>query len=1020
MHVDGTRAPPGDSEAAISSEPSFTADDLLPNAPALSSRARQSATQRAFANALVRRRRRFTDAHQAVRAAISEAKAALSSSPPAAAPRRRGFWRRLFGSASKSPEPLLFDTKWIAFQTPERRSVSSREYERHRDLHSISTHPLFSGEYYLANNPDIASLGMSPLRHYVEHGWREGRDPHPYFSNDWYLFKNRDVGSAGVNPLVHYLSHGWKDGRRPNPVFDPHAYLNRHPDVRDAGMEPLTHYVRHGLAEDREIPFEGHGSEWRSLVRLETRCPSLMDYLLHHPVEDGGEQAGAPPRRSRGDWPPEPLSHSWLPYQFRDYLVGSQFDEVIPLFSYLCSVMDWYGDDQEAFATSETCSQLLTRISSLSERLAGSFSGKLDASVIVPVHNNFVDTILCIASILEHECDASYEIIVADDASTDATTEIVRSIGGVVKHVHQKENLGFLLNCNAAAAKATGKVVVFLNNDTLVLPRWLDELLAPIESIDKVGLVGSKLLNWDGTLQEAGGIFWEDGSAWNFGRGQDPLAPQFNYLKDVDYCSGAAIAIPTSIWKQVGGFDEAFTPAYCEDADLAFRLRDAGYRTLYNPASAVLHHEGRSHGRDVNSGIKAYQVSNQARLVQRWGKVLARDHFSNGQQILRARDRSRTKPHLLFIDHYVPQWDRDAGSRTIYQYLQIFIDLGWQVTFWPDNLHRDPLYTQVLQGMGVEVITGPEFIDRFGEFLRDRADLYDVVFISRPHVSARYAAAVREHSKAQIFYYGHDLHFRRLEACIALGGAVTNEEIGASRDMELAACRAADVIFYPDADEVSLVREMVGGKREFLANPVCVYDKTQIDDALAATAAIPTVSGNRMLFVGGFNHVPNREGIIWFARFVVPLILKRVPDARLNIVGSNAPGEVVELASDHVSVLGLVSDETLAELYGQSGVAVAPLLHGAGVKGKVIEAMGLAVPVATTSVGAQGIPSAEELMFVGNTPDELAEAVVLALSDRTEAQRRARAAVEFIRKHYGRESTMKLFDQLTRKSSKQR
>lgn len=986
----------------------------------LSSRAPQSATQRALASALTRRRLRFTEAHQAVRAAISEANAALRSNPPAAARRRRNPWRRLLDSARRSPEPLLFDREWIALQNREHCSLSFGQYEQDQALHSINTHPLFSGEYYLARNPDVARSGMSPLRHYAEHGWREGRDPHPYFSNDWYLFKNADVSAAGLNPLVHYLSQGWKEGRWPNPVFDPQAYLDLHPDVCEAGVEPLTHYVRNGLAEDREIPFEGHGSEWRSLVRVKTRCPSLIDYLIHHPVEEGGPQEGGPARASRDGWPPEPLNGYWLPEDFRDYLIRSQLNETISLFSYLCSVMDSYADDQEAFATSEACFQLLTRIRSLSERCARSFTGKLDASIVVPVHNNLVDTILCIASILEHECDASYEIIVADDASTDATTEIIPSIGGVVKHVHQNKNLGFLLNCNAAAAKATGKVVVFLNNDTLVLPCWLDELLAPFESIEKAGLVGSKLLNWDGTLQEAGGIFWEDGSAWNFGRGQDPLAPQFNYLKDVDYCSGASIAVPTTTWNQVGGFDEAFTPAYCEDADLAFRLRDAGYRTLYNPASAVLHHEGRSHGRDVNSGIKAYQVSNQARLLERWGNVLAYDHFPNAHQVLRARDRSRAKPHLLFIDHHIPQWDRDAGSRTVYQYLQIFIGLGWQVTFWPDNLHRDSLYTQVLQGMGVEVITGPEFIDGFDDFLRDRADLYDVVFISRPQVSARYAPAVREHTNAQIFYYGHDLHFRRMEASMALGGPVTNEDIAASRHMELEACRAADVIFYPDAEEVDLIRKIVGGKRKFLTNPVCVYDRAQIEDAIAATAKVPAVSGKRMLFVGGFSHVPNREGIVWFVKSVLPLILKRIPDAQLDIVGSNAPGEVVELASDHVSILGLVSEAKLAELYGQSAVAVAPLLHGAGVKGKVIEAMAQAVPVASTSVGAQGIASAEELMFIGDTPDELGEAVALALNDRTEAQRRARAAVEFIGEHYARESLMKLFDQLARTSSNQR
>ncbi|HKN87411.1 MAG TPA: hypothetical protein VJV04_11160, partial [Nitrospiraceae bacterium] len=294
MHVDGTRAPPGDSEATITDEPSVTADELLSDSPISNNGApRRSATQRTLASALVRRRRRFAEAHQAVRAAISEANVALRSSPPATAPPRRSAWRKLLGWPRRSPEPLLFDRKWLASQNREHRSPSFREYERDQDLHSINTHPLFSGEYYLARNPDVARTGMSPLRHYVEYGWREGRDPHPYFANDWYLFKNPDVSAAGLNPLVHYLSQGWKEGRWPNPVFDPQAYLSRHPDVREAGVEPLTHYVRNGLAEDRDIPFDGHGSEWRSLVRVATRCSSLMDYLIHHPVEEGGTQAGA-------------------------------------------------------------------------------------------------------------------------------------------------------------------------------------------------------------------------------------------------------------------------------------------------------------------------------------------------------------------------------------------------------------------------------------------------------------------------------------------------------------------------------------------------------------------------------------------------------------------------------------------------------------------------------------------------------------------------------------------------------
>ena len=199
--------------------------------------------------------------------------------------------------------------------------------------------------------------------------------------------------------------------------------------------------------------------------------------------------------------------------------------------------------------------------------------------------------------------------------------QVLGAIGGCVRVVRHDLNLGFLKNCNATAEAALGDVVVMLNNDTLVLPGWLDALIGTFDASPEAGFVGSKLLNGDGTLQEAGGIFWRDGSAWNFGRNADSTLPEFNYVKDVDYVSGASIALPMTLWNELGGFDPIYSPAYCEDADIAFRVRALGYRTLYQPRSALIHHEGRSHGLDLESGIKAYQVINQ----QKFFRSLARD-----------------------------------------------------------------------------------------------------------------------------------------------------------------------------------------------------------------------------------------------------------------------------------------------------------------------------------------------------------------------------------------------------------
>ena len=155
--------------------------------------------------------------------------------------------------------------------------------------------------------------------------------------------------------------------------------------------------------------------------------------------------------------------------------------------------------------------------------------------------------------------------------STDATKELSLYAENLVI-CRNKTNQGFLRNCNQAAKAARGKYVMFLNNDTQVTPGWLSSLVNLIESNPTIGMVGSSSCT-DGRLQEAGGIIWSDGSGWNYGRLDDPEKPEYNYVKDVDYISGAAILFSTDLWKQIGGFDELFAPAYCEDSDLAFEVK---------------------------------------------------------------------------------------------------------------------------------------------------------------------------------------------------------------------------------------------------------------------------------------------------------------------------------------------------------------------------------------------------------------------------------------------------------------
>ena len=212
-----------------------------------------------------------------------------------------------------------------------------------------------------------------------------------------------------------------------------------------------------------------------------------------------------------------------------------------------------------------------------------------DVSIIIPIYGQLPATLNCLDSLAKHETRYSVEAaIVADDASPEAAeTGLLEEIPWV-RYIRRPQNGGFIANCNDAAAIARGRFLVFLNNDTRVTPGWLDEMIGSFAIYPKAGLVGSKLINADGSLQEAGGIFGRSGKAWNYGRNANPNDPRYCFARRADYCSGASIGVSATVWAEAGGFDTGYAPAYCEDTDLAFRLRQIGYEVWYQPLARVI------------------------------------------------------------------------------------------------------------------------------------------------------------------------------------------------------------------------------------------------------------------------------------------------------------------------------------------------------------------------------------------------------------------------------------------------
>lgn len=587
-----------------------------------------------------------------------------------------------------------------------------------------------------------------------------------------------------------------------------------------------------------------------------------------------------------------------------------------------------------------------------------------DVSILLVLYNQAELTFACLSSIAEvtNGSTLGVEVIILDNGSSDATAGLLHRIEGA-RIIRSPDNLHFLRGANRAARDARGKYLLFLNNDALLMPGALETAVRESEADASVGAIGGRIVLPDGTLQEAGSIVWNDGVCVGYGRGERPDAPEFMYRRDVDYCSGAFLLTPRSLFESMGGFDERYAPAYYEETDYCLRIWQSGRRVVFDPGIVILHYEFGSSS--TSEQALELQQRNWAIFRERHAAWLESQQAHAPSNLLRARARTGAR-RILFIEDRVPHSKLGAGYPRSNELLRELVAADAEVTLFPMFSHAET-WEGIRRSVpeSVEVMYGSS-AGNLRSFLEKRRGFYDAVFVCRPHNMKEFLAATQGRPEligdARVFYDAEALFASRklLQSALAgeeISSAVADQMIAE----EVALTRTANAIVSVSPQE----------KAQFEAHgvgPVFILGHT-ID--VAPTVA-PFDERADLLFVGAVHgeDAPNAESLRWFASEIWPHLQRELgQDVQLKVVGINRAPSVAALAGQGLDLVGAVDD--LRPWFERARVVLAPTRIAAGIPLKVYEAAAHGVPtVATDLLASQtGWQSGRDLLAATSASD---------------------------------------------------
>jgi GT2 family glycosyltransferase len=570
-------------------------------------------------------------------------------------------------------------------------------------------------------------------------------------------------------------------------------------------------------------------------------------------------------------------------------------------------------------------------------------------TICIPAYNNFLEVSTCIESIAMHPSQVHYQLLISDDASPDCTFSELANIPGI-RVSRNKSNVGYINNVNTGTDSVSTEYLLTLNQDTIVCPGWLDELVLEMQRDPSNAVVGPCILSPSLTIQEAGGLIFDDARAAHRGRGFNAEDPRFSFSREVDYVSGCAMLVRTSVWKQLGGLNKDLSPAYYDDVDLCIRVHEAGMNVRYAPLAVVIHTEGTSMGREESDrhSLKHFQIINQAKVSSTHRKTL--DLHTAFEHSPRVDTHYQKQQRVVCIFDTFPKSDRDGGSIDF----EIFVDYLNQLKYEVIALFIHAPSFETTATWRANGVCCADYNSPYG-----KTTLKESTLICSFGIMAAIKLSTEHTSEKVWIHHTSDIVTRRVESFIALSQSVCEQSdidlrwnLGLPRDVETMWQLEKPTIESPSAtlfvtdNDLQFVTSR-GAVGNFVHFPI-FYGEPRGSDQIEPPADL-TVG-----FVGSFLHSPNIDAVHYFLHSIWPTIRIELPNAKFLIWGSGLNEDLRTTWSKlpAVEVRGWFA--TWGDVVAETRVLVSPLRFGAGMKHKVVSNLIHGRPVVGTRISFEG------------------------------------------------------------------